>query len=139
TRQRQNFGSSRSRGAELDFEQHLGRSWTIDAGWLTTDARLSTGKRPPQVPRHQATLQVRFMRFGAQLRWSAMQFGDDLNQFALRGYTVADVFAAHPIGTHLEAIVAVENLFDRRIETAATPVITLGQPRAARIGLRFHR
>jgi outer membrane receptor protein involved in Fe transport len=138
TRQRQNFGSSRSRGAELDYEQRVGR-WTLDAGWLTTDARLSTGKRPPQVPRHQATLQVRFLNVGAQLRWSSMQFDDDLNQLALRSYAVADVFASHAIGAHLDAIVAVENLFDRRVETAATPVIALGQPRAARVGLRFHR
>ncbi len=139
TRQRRNFGSSRSRGAELDFEQRFGARWTFDAGWLSTDARLSTGKRPPQVPRHQATLQVAFMNAGAQLRWSSMQFDDDLNQFALRGYIVADVFASKSIGAHLDAIVAVENLFDRRVETAATPVITVGQPRSARVGLRFHQ
>jgi outer membrane receptor protein involved in Fe transport len=137
TRQRQNFGSSRSRGAELDFEQRLGARWTIDAGWLATDARLSTGKRPPQVPRNQATLQVRFNTVGAQLRWSSMQFDDDLNQLALRGYFVADVFASMPFASHVDGIVAVENLFDRRVETAATPVITLGQPRAIRVGLRF--
>jgi outer membrane receptor protein involved in Fe transport len=139
TRQRQNFGSGRSRGAELDFEQRLGARWMIDAGWLTTAARLSTGKRPPQVPRHQATLQVRFMNAGAQMRWSTMQFDDDLNQLPLRGYFVADIFASAPIGSHADAIVAMENLFDRRVETSATPVITLGQPRAARVGLRFHK
>ena len=139
TRQRQNFGSSRSRGAELDFEKTLGARWTVDAGWLTTDARLSSDKRPPQVPRHQATLQVRFMSLGAQMRWSTMQFDDDLNQFALRGYFVADVFAAHPVTSRLDIALAVENLFNRRVETAATPVITLAQPRTARVGLRFRQ
>jgi ABC-type amino acid transport substrate-binding protein len=94
TRQRQNFGSSRSEGAEIDFEKSLGARWTIDAGWLTTDARLSTGKRPPQVPRHQATLQLRFMSLGAQLRWSAMQFDDDLNQLAPTGKLRGGVVAA---------------------------------------------
>jgi outer membrane receptor protein involved in Fe transport len=139
TRQRQNFGSSRSRGVELDFEKSFGPRWTLDAGWLATDARLSTDKRPPQVPRHQATLQVRYLSLGAQLRWSAMQFDDDLNQFPLRGYFVADLFAARPLAPHLDATIAVENLFDRRVETAATPVITLGQPRTARVGLRFRQ
>jgi len=134
TRRRENFGSSRSRGAEIDFEQRLGARWTVDAGWLSTDAKLSTGKRPPQVPRHQATLQVRFDNAGAQLRWSSMQFDDDLNRLPLRGYVVADVFAARG-----PFFVAVENLFDRRLETAATPVITLGQPRSARVGLRFRQ
>jgi outer membrane receptor protein involved in Fe transport len=138
TRKRQNFGSSRSRGAELDYEQSFGPRWTVDAGWLSTDARLSTDKRTPQVPRHQATLQARYLSAGAQLRWSAMQFDDDLNQFPLRGYFVADVFASHAVAPRLDATFAVENLFDRRIETAATPVITLGQPRTARVGLRFH-
>jgi outer membrane receptor protein involved in Fe transport len=133
TRQRRNFGSSRSRGAEIDFEKAFGARWTIAAGWLTTDARLSSGKRPPQVPRHQATLQARYMSLGAQLRWATMQFDDDLEQFPLRGYVVADLFASKgPL------FIAVENLFDRRVETAATPVITLGQPRTARVGLRFH-
>jgi len=134
TRRRENFGSSRSRGVEIDFEQRLGARWRLDAGWLSTDARLSTGKRPPQVPRHQATLQLRFDGVGAQLRWSSMQFDDDLNQLPLRGYFVADLFAARG-----PFFVAVENVFDRRVETAATPVITLGQPRAARVGLRFRR
>ena len=79
------------------------------------------------------------MNAGAQLRWSTMQFDDDVNQLPLRGYFVADVFSSAPLGSHVDAIVAVENLFDRHIETSATPVITLGQPRAARIGLRFHK
>jgi outer membrane receptor protein involved in Fe transport len=139
TRQRRNVGSSRSRGLELDYEQRFGSRWTLSAGWLTTDARLSSGKRPPQVPRHQATLQAQFMRLGAQFRWSSMQFDDDLDQLPLRGYVVADVFASMPLVAHLDAVVAVENLFDRRIETAATPVITLGQPRSARVGLRYWR
>jgi outer membrane receptor protein involved in Fe transport len=134
TRQRRNFGSSRSRGVELDFEQRLGAHWQIDAGWLSTEAKLSSGKRPPQVPRHQATMQIRYRDAGLQARWSAMQFDDDLNQLRLRGYFVADLFAARgPV------FVAVENVFDRRIETAATPVITLGQPRSARIGVRWRR
>ena len=66
-----------------------------------------------------------------------MQFDDDLNQFRLRGFFVADAFVAHPIASHLDATLSIENIFNRRVETAATPVITLGQPRAARIGLRY--
>ena len=134
TRQRQNFGSSRSRGVELDVEQRFGANWAIDAGWLSTDARLSSGKRPPQVPRHQATLQVQFRSVAAQMRWSSAQFDDDLNQFRLRGAFTADLYAAHG-----PFFLAVENVFDRRVETAATPVVTLGQPRSARIGVRYKR
>ena len=138
TRQRQNFGRSRSRGAELDYSQVLTNGWTASAGYLFADATLSSGARTPQVPRNQATLQFAYRSLGGvQARWSSMQFDDDLNQFALRSFVVVDLFAAHPLAPRLEATIAIENIFDRRIETAATPVITLGQPRAVRIGLRY--
>jgi outer membrane receptor protein involved in Fe transport len=137
TRQRQNIGSSTSRGVELDYSQTL-RTISINAGYLFAGAALSSGKRTPQVPRHQASVQLTVQsRAGVQGRWSAMQFDDDLNQFRLRGFFVVDAFGAWPIGSQLEATVALENIFDRRIETGATPVITLGQPRAVRAGLRY--
>jgi len=47
---------------------------------------------------------------GAQARWSAMQFDDDLNQFPLRGYFVVDFFASHPVMRSIEATLAVENV-----------------------------
>jgi outer membrane receptor protein involved in Fe transport len=138
TRQRQNLGSSRSRGLEIESDFRLVRDWRLSAGYLFADTRVDTGQRIPQVPRNQATLQLGWRSLvGAQARWSAMQFDDDLNVFPLRGFFVVDVFAAHPIVRNVEVTLAVENIFDRRIETAATPVITLGQPRAVRLGLRY--
>ncbi len=145
TRQRQNLGSSRSRGAEADAELRLARQWRISAGYLFCDARVTTGdlagKRLPQVPRNAATLQLAFTpargRAGVQARWSSMQFDDDLNQFPLRGYAVADLFAAYPIAPRFDATVAVENATNRRVEVSATPVVTLGTPRTVRVGLRY--
>jgi outer membrane cobalamin receptor len=143
TRQRQNFGSSHSRGAEIDFDQHLSPGWTLTAGWLAADATLSSGARTPQVPRHQATMQLAYaathVSAGVQARWSAMQFDDDLNQFRLGSAATADLFASTPIAPHLEATLAIENIFDRRVDVSATPVITLGQPRSVRAGLRLRR
>ena len=66
-----------------------------------------------------------------------MQFDDDLNQFPLRSFLTIDLFGARPIASQLDVTVAIENLLDRRIETGATPVITLGQPRAIRVGMRY--
>jgi outer membrane receptor protein involved in Fe transport len=138
TRQRQNFGSSRSRGAELEYSRVLASGWSANAGYMFTSATLSSGRRTPQVPRNQATLQVAYRtRGGVQARWSSMQFDDDVNQFPLRGFWVVDLFAAQPIASQLEATVAVENVFDRRIETGATPVLTLGPPRSIRVGMRY--
>ena len=145
TRQRRNLGSSRSRGAELDAEQSLSRRWRLSAGYLFCDAAVTTGdlagKRLPQVPRNTATLQLAFTprrgSVGVQARWSSMQFDDDLNQFPLRSYAVADLFASYPIAPRFDATVAIENATNRRVEVSATPVLTLGTPRTLRAGLRF--
>ena len=133
TRQRQNQGSSRSRGLELDADWRLRADWRLSAGWLFADASLSTGRRTPQVPRNTATLQATWRNaLGVHARWSTRQFDDDLNQFPLRGYAVVDLFASHG-----NVYVAVENATNARIEAGATPVVTLGQPRALRVGVRW--
>jgi outer membrane receptor protein involved in Fe transport len=147
TRQRQNLGSSRSRGAELDAEQRLSSHWRLSAGYLFCDAVVTSsdlaGKRLPQVPRNTATLQLAFTpsrgSLGVQARWSSMQFDDDLNQFPLRSYAVADLFASYPIAPRFDATIAVENATNRRIEVSATPVLSLGNPRTIRVGVRYGR
>lgn len=134
TRQRENFGTARSRGAELEGEWSLPQSMKVSAGYLFTDTDVE-GRRIPQVPRNSATLQWSYASmFGVQTRWSSMQFDDDLNQFPLRSYVVTDVFATRGWFT-----VSAENVFNRRVEAGATPVITLGQPRAVRVGFRYRR
>ncbi len=145
TRQRRNLGSTRSRGAEVDAEQQFARSWRLSAGYLFSDATVTTGdlagKRLPQVPRNTATMQMSYVAtrgsVGVQARWSSMQFDDDLNRFALRSCVVADVFASVPFGHGLEASLAVENITNRRVEVSATPVITLATPRTMRAGIIY--
>ncbi|HEY2093111.1 MAG TPA: TonB-dependent receptor [Thermoanaerobaculia bacterium] len=143
TRQRRNLGSSQTRGIEIESDWRIATNLRASAGYLLSDAHTNDGKRLPQVPRHQATLQATFSpsrtTVGAQARWSSMQFDDDLNQFPLRSYVVADAFASYSLAPRVALTLAAENLFDRRIETAATPVITLGQPRTIRFGVRYGR
>ena len=66
-----------------------------------------------------------------------MQFDDDVNQFPLRSYAVADLFASYPIAPRLDATIAIENATNRRVEVSATPVLTLGTPRTIRVGVRY--
>jgi outer membrane receptor protein involved in Fe transport len=143
TRQRQNLGRTRSVGAELDSEWRLGPDVRLSASWLFVDATVREGdlqgRRVPQVPRHQATAQASWRRIGAQLRWSSSQFDDDRNELPLDGFFVADVFASHPLRRGVEATFAIENVTDAEVEASATPVVTLGQPRAWRIGIRYSR
>lgn len=141
TRQRQNLGRTRSAGVELDGERRFARDWRASASWLYVDATVREGElrgnRVPQVPRHQATAQLSWRNAGAQVRWSASQFDDDRNELPLDGYLVADLFASHPVRNGVEVTVAVENVLDEEVEVSATPVVTVGQPRSVRFGVRW--
>ena len=143
TRQRQNLGSSRSRGIELEGETRIGARVRASGGYLFSDATVRDGKRVPQVPRHQATMQlttdVARATLALQARWSTRQFDDDLNQLSLRSYTVVDAFVSHPVNGHITLMFAGENILNRRVEVSATPVVSLGQPRAGRVGVRYRK
>ena len=52
---------------------------------------------------------------------------------------VADLFLSRTLMPRLELQLSVENVFDARVEASATPVITVGQPRAVRVGIRYAR
>ncbi|HEU4521043.1 MAG TPA: TonB-dependent receptor, partial [Thermoanaerobaculia bacterium] len=120
----------------------LRTSLNASAGYLFADATFASGLRIPQVPRHQATAQLRYasaFTAAVQVRWAAMQYDDDLNQLPLAALFVADAFAAYPVGRGFEVILAAENLFNEAVEVSATPVTTLGQPRSFRAGVRYGR
>ena len=146
TRQRQNVAASRSRGLELEGDWPVWRNVRVSSGYLFCDSAVTggdlSGKRLPQVARNTLSTQFAWSgrsTIGVQTRWSSMQFDDDVNQFPLRSYFVADAYFAHPIASGIDVTLSVENVFDRRIEASATPVITLGQPRSIRAGVRFGR
>jgi iron complex outermembrane recepter protein len=156
SRQRQNLGASRSRGVEIDGDEALSDRWTLSGGYLLSDSvvtdspgnRALEGLRVPQVPRHQATLQLRStpsvnanswwsrLTLGIQGRWTGAQFEDDQNQLPLGRFVVVDGFAAWPLTRRLDLTLAVENLFDEQYQAGRTPVPTLGQPRTVRAGVR---
>ncbi|MFL6247420.1 MAG: TonB-dependent receptor [Thermoanaerobaculia bacterium] len=139
TRRRENLGSTRSAGAELDGEWRF-RDWHLSSGLLFVDATVrESGKRIPQVPRVQATAQAMWRRIGAQVRWSSMQFDDDRNELPLDSALTVDLFASHPIAHGLDLTFAIENVTDAAVEASATPVVTLAQPRAWRVGVRYAR
>lgn len=145
TRQRRNATQSRSQGLEIEGERRTGR-WLFSTGYLLTGARIRggslDGRRLPQVARHQLTAQVTWsgpMTAAVFGRWSSSQFDDDLNTLPLRSFVVFDAFASRPLARGLDLTFVAENMFDRRIEASATPVITLATPRALRVGLVYRK
>jgi outer membrane receptor protein involved in Fe transport len=156
TRQRQNLGSTRSQGVELEASGRLSNSVTLSGGYVYTDASVTSftidpalaGLNPslvgldvPQVPRHQFTFQASYFRpfvlLGVQGRFGGNQFDDDQNTLLLRRYFVLDASASHTLRHGIELFVAVENLTNRRYDVGRTPVLTVGPPILARAGLRL--
>ena len=150
TRQRQNLGRTRARGLELDADARLGSDrFRLAAGYAFTDGFVQSfptspdleGRLLPQLPRHQASLRLRYdearLSASAVLRFVGRQYEDDRNELDLASFVVADLSAACRVGRSAEAFVAIENLFDERAAVGRTPVATLGPPLLVRLGVRI--
>ena len=147
TRQRQNAGETRTAGVELDSETTIGKL-DLNFGYLFADSRVTefpsnlalVDKFVPQVPRHQATFQLRYPNaswiFSLQGRAASDQFDDDLNQFRLEPYFQLDAFVSRRLGEKLSLFAAVENVFNSRYSTGRTPIRTVGSPTNLRVGIR---
>jgi outer membrane receptor protein involved in Fe transport len=149
--QRENLGQIRSRGLSLDYESQP-LSWlSITGGYQYANATVTqfvqepslVGKWIPQVAHNMATAQVSATKpkiglielLGTQ---SGRQYDDDQNTFLLHSYFQLDAYVAHTFGARTEVYGAVSNIFNREIEVGRTPILTLGTPRMASIGIRFH-
>jgi outer membrane cobalamin receptor len=150
TRQRQNLGSTRSCGLEVDAQHRVNNYLSLSAGYLFVDARVVSfpvnpvieGLSLPQVPRSQFTFQAlfsdpRLLSASVQFRASSRQFEDDLNQLPLAAYGTVDGMVSRRIARGTEVFAAVENLLDARIVTGRTPVPTITGNRQFRFGLRL--
>lgn len=149
TRQRQNIGKTRSRGAEVEAEIGL-KNFNLSIGYLFADSRVQNFPANrnlenlfvPQVARHQLTFQTRFKKgswtFTLQVRAASRQFDDDQNLFRLEPYFQIDFFAAKKINQNLQVFFSSENIFNSRYSVGRTPVRTLSPPVSARIGARWN-
>ena len=149
--QRENLGQIHSRGVSLDYESQPLPWLSITGGYQYANATVTqfaqepslVGKWIPQVAHNMATAQVSASKPKIGLvellgTLSGRQYDDDQNRFLLHGYFQLDAYAAHSFGARTEIYGAVENLFNRDIEVGRTPLLTLGTPRMASIGIRFH-
>ncbi len=149
TRQRQNLGRTRSYGTEIDAVAHLTSSIEISGGYQYVHAYVENssaaliGKSVPEVPRNQFTWEARYWRpsvlmLSVQGRYASLQYDDDLNTLPLGQYYVMDLFAGRQLKSGLTVYIAGENLLNQRYATASTPpIVNLGPPILARIGIRY--
>lgn len=140
TRQRDNAGLARVRGAEALARWRRGALFS-EAAWLMADARFLTSSRIPQTPRHQGSFLAGWQRGGTAvtvgLRASAAQFEDDRNLFLLPGFALWQATARRRIGAGVVLHAAVENAANRRVIAGFSPAPLTGSPRLWRLGLRW--
>jgi outer membrane cobalamin receptor len=139
-RQRANAAAALSRGVEAEFTERL-RNFTGELKYLYVESRYVTGFRVAQIPKHQGTAQLTWLRGGtfasAGLRSYTYQFDDDLNAFRLPGYASAQFVIRRHLARALSAEATLENALDRQFYTAFTPTPNIGAPRQWRVGLRW--
>ena len=150
TRQRQNLGSTRSRGIDINASARVSNTVTLSAGYEFVDATVLefpanvtlVGLRIPQVPRNQLTFQARYSNpalftVAFQGRMVGDQFDDDQNQFLLDRFFALDATVSRRVGPGVEVFGAFENLFNQRYTVALTPLKNIGPPILGRFGIRL--
>ena len=150
TRQRQNTDTVRAAGIEVEADLRPHPYWSVGgvvaltrSTFTNTPAQPSLdGNRVPQVPEYQVGASVTYLdprRFtlAMQVRAIGQQFDDDVNDFALDGFTVVDVTGSKEMRRGINAFVAIENLFDAEYDVGRTPIRTVGWPRSVRGGVRL--
>jgi len=157
TRERENLGRTRARGLGLDLSEELTRTVHLTAGYQFTNATVVSfpansalvGLRIPEIPRHEATFQVRYsslasarrlarLTVACQGRAESAAYDDDQNTLRLKPYFTLDALVSHPLNSAMELFVAAENLTNQRYETALTPITNLGPPLLFRAGVRLN-
>ena len=149
-RVRDNLGRTSAPGFEAGATGHITHDFELSVGYQFVDSKVSSFPASPalvglwiaQVPHNVLSFQGRYSNpriatLSVTGRMVGKQFDDDLNSFPLGRFFVLNAEAARSIGRGMEIFGAVENLFDVKYNTAATPVPQLGLPIAARIGFRL--
>jgi outer membrane receptor protein involved in Fe transport len=147
-RQRENAGALQATGTDISGVLVLKRV-QLRTGYEYVHSTVTSfsadptlvGKLVPQTPAHVFTETLIYLAphsftLEALARASSSQFDDDQNQLSLAPYSTFGISVAKHLWD-AEVFGAVSNLFDSRIETAATPIISVAPGRVLRCGVRF--
>ena len=150
---KENLGRTRSRGTEIEGVLRVTSTFQFTAGYVYTQAIVLSypnpggndlsGFRVPQVPRNGFTWEARYWNpsrlfASVQGRFVGRQFDDDLNTLLLDRFYTMNFEVGRALNRNVEVFVAAENFTDQRYQVARTPVVNVGPPILARIGLRLN-
>ncbi|HET9283404.1 MAG TPA: TonB-dependent receptor [Candidatus Angelobacter sp.] len=148
TRERQNIGALRTLGGDVDFLMNL-PGIQLRAGYEYVHSIVSSfsanptlvGNFVPQVPAHSGTVTAvytapRHWTIIALARAASHQFDEDQNVFPLNAYAELGLSVSKQTG-RFTWFAGAANIFDTKIQTAATPIFTYATPRVISGGVRF--
>ena len=151
-RQRENAGAINATGLEADVAQALGGGISLTGALAWTDSRVDggsvaaqlDGKRPALTPCVTADAGVRWaptakLSILLDARYESARYNDDLNTMRLRPAVTADLRADWRLRSNLSAFLAVENLFDAKVQTdeAVGGPYSYDAPTIVRVGIRL--
>lgn len=151
TDQRQNLGSTLSRGVEIEARERIWSDLLLTQGYQYAKATVLSfpgnaalmGLNVPQTPRNAFTFgasysKARLGAFSLEGRYTGVQYDDVLNKFPLDAAFELDAMASHAFHQHFEVYGALENLTGVHYEVARVPYTELGPPILGRIGVRIN-
>ncbi|NKF23854.1 TonB-dependent siderophore receptor [Solimonas marina] len=150
------IGEVTSKGIEASVTADLTQNWVLTGNYAYNDARItgsvdgqsidhSVGDRFPNAPHQQAGLWTRYQiaptgtALAAGLQYVSSQLDRDGDH--LKGFTIADASATQSLPGGAEAMLRVENIFDRYYATSGftgPKGAYVGRPRTVWIELRKH-
>ena len=151
-RQRQNFGSFRSVGLEVDAELRPAPAWAVTASYIYNPTEVLeaegrpelVGTRIRRVPEQQAKVRVShvnpsFVNLALTGRYLGDMFDDDRNTSRIDDSFLVDLSVSRTVTTRLDAFLEVENLFDveNEVSRSTSGGVRIGLPRLVQGGVRI--
>lgn len=140
-----NIDEARARGLELAGSVRVGNlfgdaNYSIVVAEDRTPGSVTFGRQLPRVPRHLANGEIGYdwangLTTSVALRYAGVSYDDNYSTLTLASYVVADLRAEWKLPSGLALFGRVENLADRRYQTAAG-YNSIG--RSAYLGIRGH-
>jgi outer membrane receptor protein involved in Fe transport len=150
TRQRQNLGSTRIAGLDVDLTWRPAAAWTVRLAHTFSNGYVRTapaqpdlvGKRLAQDPHHRTAGIVsyddpRLATLTAEARYLGPQFEDDLNTQPIGSVVLFDARAERALAAGFSVFVTGRNLFDRHYLVGRAGIDTEGAPRTFELGVTY--
>ncbi len=150
-RMRQNLGRIQAPGLQTGINYTVTKRIWLSCAYQFINSTVSSfpanpalvGNQVPLVPKNELVFQGTWaapqkILVAIQGRTASNEFDDDQNLLPLGAYFVLSATVSRPLPKGFDIFFQGENLTNSQYDIGRTPVVTLGQPILARVGVRWH-